>query len=701
MDLNLLASVVLRSFILGALSLVVLAVMRRCAASTRVLFTRLTLVALASLPLLCAKLPHIPIAFWQIAPRLAMPVHPNPAQTITVVPSETTQLMPASAIHIAPGPSIPAVMPGLVSHDKPFVNITQAVPLDILILWIAVSVGVLLPWLARLVGLRRLARTLIPFDHEIAQRERVRLGYANVSVPMTWGWLHRVVAFPIEAEQWSTERIAIALQHELAHIDNRDWIWQRFADVVSAMYWMNPVTWKLASILRDDCEKASDDAVLRSGVSASGYAENLLDIARSLRRGKLAMPVTAIARTSELASRIKAILGNVNRRPLSRRAVVSMITLSVIGATSIAVAVPEPESMNAAIRNAQGVAAKLEVIHRYGDGDPNASDAYFQYAQAQEAAGDVDGAIASYKHCMELPGPTYGTDIKKYAASYEMRDKWLNDAAASSIFRLLEQTGRHRDALAYLQTPACRRNQFMIADWPKWNKQVVDEITREDSSNGFKRVLDSFRTEEQLVYPIGAGESVSLLGMLSIANGVCSAYNVQGQKIGGTPFGRDAGTTAGFDISRTTAGLGPVNNIVFVVKVQHDLAQGVCLGIFAKPEPNPQWWPEGGDGEGCPLANGKLLTSEEQIHPQTNGLRLISTSMPTEAKSYSLQIGVYDVPQPYDLSRAPLSPDLGSSDNPGTAYRWATFNGIIAPIPPRPGTHSASSSSSTVTPGGI
>jgi WD40 repeat protein len=66
-------------------------------------------------------------------------------------------------------------------------------------------------------------------------------------------------------------------------------------------------------------EKACDDSVLQSGVPASEYASLLLEIASMLStRAAVVSPVTAMARRSQLRGRVVAILGDRDRRPVTR-----------------------------------------------------------------------------------------------------------------------------------------------------------------------------------------------------------------------------------------------------------------------------------------------------------------------------------------------------------------------------------------------
>ena len=59
----------------------------------------------------------------------------------------------------------------------------------------------------------------------------------------------------------------MVIRHERAHIQRRDWLWQSFAQVMTAIFWFHPLMWLAASQLRNEAEHAADDATLAAGDS--------------------------------------------------------------------------------------------------------------------------------------------------------------------------------------------------------------------------------------------------------------------------------------------------------------------------------------------------------------------------------------------------------------------------------------------------
>jgi beta-lactamase regulating signal transducer with metallopeptidase domain len=152
---------------------------------------------------------------------------------------------------------------------------------------------------------------------------RVRLlQTSHPGLLVTWGLRTPSVLLPASAEHWPDERIQLVLRHELAHIARRDWAVQMLALALRTVYWFNPLVWTACTSLRQESERACDDAVLRAGVGASVYASQLVEVARAFRaRRQPWLPAPAIVRSSSLERRIRAMLNErLTRHPLTRAA---------------------------------------------------------------------------------------------------------------------------------------------------------------------------------------------------------------------------------------------------------------------------------------------------------------------------------------------------------------------------------------------
>ena len=157
--------------------------------------------------------------------------------------------------------------------------------------------------------------------HKLARSVRLLQCSSPLAMPLTWGILRPVIVLPSGATLWTEDRYRMVLAHELAHIARHDWFLQICAEVARCFYWFHPLVWLATARLRQESERASDDAVLRSGIAPSHYASQLLDLARTLENsGRAGSTALAIARPSNLERRFAAMLNpSINRHTLSAR----------------------------------------------------------------------------------------------------------------------------------------------------------------------------------------------------------------------------------------------------------------------------------------------------------------------------------------------------------------------------------------------
>ncbi|MDB4875201.1 MAG: peptidase BlaR1 [Gemmatimonadetes bacterium] len=176
-------------------------------------------------------------------------------------------------------------------------------------------------------------------------RPVILLRSERACVPMTWGVVYPTVLLPIDADEWTDERRTIVLLHELAHVKRLDAFTQLVAHVATGLFWFNPLVWLAARQMRREREHACDDFVLEGGARASDYAQDLLQIARSLGSSSApAAAALAMARRGEFEGRLLAILDpHANRRNVSRaRLAVATLAVVVLALPLAALAPAEP-----------------------------------------------------------------------------------------------------------------------------------------------------------------------------------------------------------------------------------------------------------------------------------------------------------------------------------------------------------------------
>ncbi|WP_420447184.1 M56 family metallopeptidase [Candidatus Palauibacter sp.] len=221
----------------------------------------------------------------------------------------------------------------------------------LLIVWALGCAISLISLAAGAMRLRALVRAALPLHDPalrrqadaIRRRMRIRADVQLLSsdlaaTPMTGGLWKPVILLPAAAVDWSPERRAVVLTHELIHVRRRDVLRQLMRRIVLALYWFHPLGWLAARRAEVASEKACDEEVLALGARPSDYARLLLRLAsaRGRRPNLLALP---LVRTSQLETRIVAILKCSRPRPSVTRTVV---TLTIVGSAAVSVAAAHP-----------------------------------------------------------------------------------------------------------------------------------------------------------------------------------------------------------------------------------------------------------------------------------------------------------------------------------------------------------------------
>jgi BlaR1 peptidase M56/HEAT repeat protein len=141
----------------------------------------------------------------------------------------------------------------------------------------------------------------------ILREVRLRIVACDTS-PVVTGLWRPTILLPNSARGWDAEQRRSVLVHELAHVRRDDLRTQAIGQLACSIYWFNPLMWLAFAQLRVECERACDDEVLRSGALPSAYAAHLVDIARELSPSLRPLPALAMARSSQLESRVLAVL---------------------------------------------------------------------------------------------------------------------------------------------------------------------------------------------------------------------------------------------------------------------------------------------------------------------------------------------------------------------------------------------------------
>ncbi|MFC5408617.1 M56 family metallopeptidase [Larkinella bovis] len=155
------------------------------------------------------------------------------------------------------------------------------------------------------------------YTHQLACRlgmvQAVRLvESADISVPMTIGWLKPVILLPIGLlTGLSPKQVEAVLVHELAHIRRYDYLVNLIQSVVEIVLFFHPAIWWLSARIRQEREHCCDDRAIRVCGERTSLAQALVHI-EGRRQTAWPAPELAMAfgaRKQSLLQRVKRVIG--------------------------------------------------------------------------------------------------------------------------------------------------------------------------------------------------------------------------------------------------------------------------------------------------------------------------------------------------------------------------------------------------------
>jgi beta-lactamase regulating signal transducer with metallopeptidase domain len=161
--------------------------------------------------------------------------------------------------------------------------------------------------------------------------------------PLSWGWTRPIILLDRDALRRPKDADAV-LAHEAAHVLRGDWLSLIASRVTVALFWFNPLVWRLDREVAQQAEEAADGYAAER-VEPARYAQTLLDWAR--QDGGF-IPANAIAGSEPgLSRRVKALLDGRFRRRSSR--FWSLAAIAAVAAVAAPVAALEfvPEAPEA------------------------------------------------------------------------------------------------------------------------------------------------------------------------------------------------------------------------------------------------------------------------------------------------------------------------------------------------------------------
>ena len=161
----------------------------------------------------------------------------------------------------------------------------------------------------------------------------------GISSPSTVGWLRPRILLPSVCEEiGQTPRLAHVLQHELAHVARRDYLWAGLSELFCHILFFHPAAWHAKKLMLLERELACDSSVVEACPDRrADYADSLAYfVRRRLLEEKAAVGLDFAASASNLGKRVRFILAGPRSLPWWNRASRAAIGLALMGALAVA-----------------------------------------------------------------------------------------------------------------------------------------------------------------------------------------------------------------------------------------------------------------------------------------------------------------------------------------------------------------------------
>jgi bla regulator protein blaR1 len=193
--------------------------------------------------------------------------------------------------------------------------------------WVAGFLFVVIRWLARWSELKAIVRSAVPGSVSAAIPV---LSSSSLHEPGVVGIRRPVLLLSEQlVAQLDRRQLEAIVEHELWHVRRRDNLTMAIHMSVEALFWFHPLVWWIGARLRQERERACDEAVVRSGHRARSYAEGILRVCRHCVASKLSC-VSGVS-GADLETRLEAIMKNETVVGLSR------VKALLLGATALAI----------------------------------------------------------------------------------------------------------------------------------------------------------------------------------------------------------------------------------------------------------------------------------------------------------------------------------------------------------------------------
>ncbi|WP_278467346.1 M56 family metallopeptidase [Gimesia maris] len=201
------------------------------------------------------------------------------------------------------------------------------------------------------VSVKRMVRLAIPLNGSTAEetldilaaeqqltRPLTLLEHDQLTTAAVIGWWRPTILLPKGWSQWSREQLRAVLAHELAHVQQHDYLTILGAELSRSLYFYHPLIHWLVSRLRLEQELTADEAAAETSGGADSYLIVLAEMAVSQSPHRLSGPARAFLPThSTFMRRIEMLkqkrsLKTVISHPVRAMVICSMLATGLLAA---------------------------------------------------------------------------------------------------------------------------------------------------------------------------------------------------------------------------------------------------------------------------------------------------------------------------------------------------------------------------------
>jgi len=250
--------------------------------------------------------------------------------------------------HLAPAVPAPTYIVSLKSGASAIATPPATWAISATTLYVLVALALLARFAGALFRTWRISRSATKVHEPWTQDDDVRLSL-RLRAPATFG---SIILLPPECLEWSEQKLAAVMSHERSHVQRKDCYVLWLARLYACVFWINPLAWWMQSRLAALAETTSDDAAVAALGDRPAYAEVLLEIAATPDPGVVRAAAQMATSRHPVTTRIERIISDIAPAVIPKRrhqALAIGLLLPIIAVSSLKLAWGQEASGNSSL----------------------------------------------------------------------------------------------------------------------------------------------------------------------------------------------------------------------------------------------------------------------------------------------------------------------------------------------------------------